>query len=50
MSAVLNMGWKASGDEWIRKNDYLKDTRHIIDVKDKSQYEFVKDIKVIHYT
>lgn len=28
VSAVLNIGWEPDADSWIRKGDYLTDTRH----------------------
>uniref|UniRef100_A0A7M5UQM9 Uncharacterized protein n=1 Tax=Clytia hemisphaerica TaxID=252671 RepID=A0A7M5UQM9_9CNID len=49
MGAVLNMGWKAYGGEWIREGDYLNNTRHVIHVKDETQNEFSQDIEVVHY-
>jgi len=49
MSAVLNIGWKASGSEWIRKGDHLNDTHHDIDVGNASQVVFEKDIEINHY-
>ena len=49
MSAVLNIGWKASGNEWIKQGDHLNDTHHDIDVGDASQDVFEKDIEIVHY-
>ena len=49
VSAVLNNGWKGSGDEWIRRGDYLTDTSFHVDLK-KDQNEYRTDIHMIHYT
>ena len=49
LSAVLNIGWQASGDEWVRQGDYLNDTQHPVSIEaGKDVYE--NDVAVIHYT
>lgn len=48
VSAVLNVGWKADGDSWIRKGDYLNDTRHHIQLEEGKNFYKV-DIEVIKY-
>ena len=49
MSAVLNVGWKPSGDEWIRKGDWLNDTHHSVDISPQIK-EYNCDITVVKYT
>lgn len=48
VSAVLNVGWKASGDEWLRKGDFMTDTIHTVDVTEESDH-VVADIELVHY-
>ena len=48
MSAVLNVGWQPSGDEWIRRGDYLNDTTHELSILDGLS-EYSQDIEVMHY-
>lgn len=48
VSAVLNVGWKASGDEWLRKGDFMTDTIHTVDVTEESD-QVVADIEMVHY-
>ena len=48
VSAVLNVGWKASGDEWIRKGDYFTDTAHDVDLNQSEP--IVVDIVMVHYS
>ena len=48
VSAVLNVGWKASGEEWIRKGDYLTDTMHEVDLSQETE-PIVVDIIIVHY-
>jgi len=44
----LNIGWQASGDDWVRQGDYLNDTQHQVRIVDgKDEYE--NDVAVIHY-
>lgn len=48
VSAVLNVGWKKSGDDWIRRGDYHTDTTHDVELeKSKDQYE--RDIQLVQY-
>ena len=48
VSAVLNVGWKADGNSWIRKGDYLNDTSHHVEIETgKNVYKM--DIEVIKY-
>lgn len=43
LSAVLNMGWQADKDSWIKQGDYHTDTHHSVKIEDgKSDYK--KDI------
>ena len=48
VSAVLRNGWKSDGDSWIKKGDYLTDSRHVIDFDVKSA-NFNKDIYLTLY-
>lgn len=48
VSAVLNVGWKADGDSWIRKGDYLNDTMHPVQIEEGKDFYEV-DVEVIHY-
>lgn len=48
VSAVLNVGWKPSGDEWLRKGDFLTDTNHPVVITQVSD-NFVVDIEMVHY-
>ncbi|XP_028396357.1 uncharacterized protein LOC114520312 [Dendronephthya gigantea] len=48
LSAVLNVGWKPTGDEWIRKGDYFTDTFHPVDLKQETE-PIVSDIVMVHY-
>ncbi|XP_057300509.1 uncharacterized protein LOC130633073 [Hydractinia symbiolongicarpus] len=48
ISAVLNIGWVPSGDEWVRQGDYLNDTHHTVRMEDyKTVYNC--QVEVIHY-
>lgn len=48
VSAVLNVGWKTSGDEWIRRGDFQTDTVH--DVKlEKAKDQYKRDIELVLY-
>ncbi|XP_002163389.1 uncharacterized protein LOC100211495 isoform X1 [Hydra vulgaris] len=49
LHAVLNIGWQASGNEWIRQGDYLNDTTHPIEIEDDKNEYFGCDINVVHY-
>ena len=47
VSAVLNVGWAPTKDEWIRKGDYFTDTNIPVDIDDgKSKYEADIDLKM----
>ena len=35
VSAVLRNGWKSDGDNWIKKGDYLTDSRNDINYEDR---------------
>lgn len=48
VSAVLNVGWEADGNSWIRKGDYLNDTRHHVQMEEGKNFYRV-DIEVIKY-
>ncbi|KAK3721603.1 hypothetical protein QZH41_000138 [Actinostola sp. cb2023] len=49
VSAVLNMGWKKNGDDWIEKDDYFTDTNFMVKItKDTTIFE--KDIDLVLYT
>ena len=48
VSAVLNVGWKADGNSWIRKGDYLNDTSHHVELEDGKDFYRV-DIEVVKY-
>lgn len=48
VSAVLNVGWKADGNSWIREGDYLNDTRHHVQMEEGKNFYRV-DIEVIKY-
>lgn len=48
LSAVLNMGWQADKDSWIKRGDYFTDTHHSVKIEDgKSDYK--KDITLVRY-
>jgi len=50
MSAVINVGWKRSGDgkKWIQKGDFHNDTHHDIEIEEGvTQYE--SDVEVVQY-
>lgn len=48
LSAVLNVGWKPTGDQWIRKGDYFTDTTHPVDLTQETE-PIVADIVMVHY-
>lgn len=48
MSAVLNMGWVPSGDNWIRQGDYHNDTNHSLEIV-KGQTEYSQNVTVVKY-
>ncbi len=48
VSAVLSVGWKASGEESIRKGDYLTDTVHDVDLSQETD-PIVADVVMVHY-
>ena len=48
VSAVLNVGWKPSGEEWIRKGDYFTDTVHDVDLGEDSD-PIIADVVMVHY-
>ena len=48
VSAVINVGWIAEGDEWIRLGDYLSDTEHRVHIY-PGQQEYTMDIRIVHY-
>ena len=48
ISAVLNVGWKASGEEWIRKGDYFTDTVHDVDLSQGTD-PIIADVVMVHY-
>ena len=48
VSAVLNMGWKANGNEWIRRGDYFNDTTQPVELEDGKDFYKV-DIEVVKY-
>ena len=48
VSAVLNVGWKANGDEWLRKGDFLTDT--VLPVKiEEGKDDYTADIELVKY-
>ena len=48
LSAVLNMGWQADENSWIKQGDYHTDTHHNVKIEDgKSEYK--KDITLVRY-
>ena len=49
ISATLNIGWKPTGDEWIRRKDYLNDTSHHLEIFDKNIKQYQKDIEIKFY-
>ena len=49
VSAVLNVGWKANGEEWIRKGDYFTDTVHDVDLNQETD-PIVADVVLVHYS
>ena len=48
VEAVLNVGWTSSGDEWIRRGDYLTDTMHQVELR-SNQKNYNRDIKLVLY-
>lgn len=48
VSAVLNVGWKCDADSWIRKGDYLTDTRHPVHIEDRKNCYKV-DVELVKY-
>ena len=48
VSAVLNVGWKPSGDKWIKKGDYLTDTVHDVDLRQETD-PIVADVVMVLY-
>ncbi|PAA66317.1 hypothetical protein BOX15_Mlig029119g1, partial [Macrostomum lignano] len=48
VSATINVGWKPTDQEWVRKGDYLVDTTHNVPVIE-GQTEYEMDISLIHY-
>lgn len=49
ISAVINVGWKPSGNQWIHENDYLSDTNIPVDLS-SNQQSLVVNVPVIKYT
>lgn len=48
VSAVFNVGWKPSGDDWIRKEDYYTDTFFEVHIKhEKTRYH--RNIELVQY-
>jgi len=48
VSAVLNVGWKADKNSWIRKGDYHTDMSHNVKIEDGIN-EYKKDITLVQY-
>ena len=48
LQATLNMGWCASGDDWIRVGDYNNDVMHIFSIP-FDQTTATKDVDVVLY-
>lgn len=48
LDAVLNMNWKASGDDWLRKGDYFVDTRTPLQLNQAST-AYKVDIQLTKY-
>lgn len=48
VSAVLNVAWERTMDCWIRKGDYLTDTRHPVHLKDGVNFYRV-DVELVQY-
>ena len=48
VSAVLNMGWKADENSWIRKGDYHTDTHFSVKMEDGVS-DYKKDITLVQY-
>ena len=52
VSAVINVGWKPSGDDWLKSGDYMTDTNFSIrdyNTSNGDSYTYNKNIKVVHY-
>lgn len=48
LSAVLNMGWQADENSWIKHGDFHTDTHHSVKIEDgKSEYK--KDVTLVRY-
>lgn len=48
LSAVLNMGWQADENSWIKQGDFHTDTHHDVKIENgKSEYE--KDVTLVRY-
>lgn len=48
ISAVLNVGWRPSDEEWLRKGDFFNDATHNVDITEDSDH-FVQDIEMVLY-
>lgn len=48
VSAVLNMGWQADGNSWIRKGDYFTDTSHNVKIEEEVN-EYKMDVTLVRY-
>ena len=38
LRAVLNIGWTPSGNDWLRRGDWLNDTRHSVNLSSSNEY------------
>ena len=48
LSAVLNMGWQADENSWIKQGDFHTDTHHDVKIENgKSEYK--KDVTLVRY-
>ena len=48
VSAVLNMGWQADGNSWIRKGDFFTDTSHNVKIEEEVN-EYKMDVTLVRY-
>lgn len=48
VSGVLNVGWRADEDSWIKKGDFFTDTSYSV-IIEKGIEEYKKDIALVRY-
>ena len=49
MSAIINVGWQPSGNEWLRKGDYLTETHYRLEEVKDEETTIEKDLVVRLY-